>query len=96
MAFVEGGAFKCSAHDFETESVAEWNQHCRDNPIHTESGETLCTSCGTKIFFEKLPYHPIDINTGSKNISLRCEDCEDKMMGSVKRTSVKQVGAKQR
>lgn len=94
MAFVEGGAFKCSAHDFETESVAEWNEHCIDNEAHTESGETLCTRCGTKILFEGLPYHPIDTNTGSKNISLRCDECQSKMEGSVtKRTSIKQVGA---
>jgi DNA-directed RNA polymerase subunit RPC12/RpoP len=90
MAFVEGGAFKCSAHEFETESVAEWNEHCVDNPAHTESGETACTRCGVKIYFTQLPYHPIDLNTGSKNISLRCDDCDSKMMGSVKRSSVKQ------
>lgn len=95
MAFVEGGAFKCSVHEFETESVAEWNEHCIDNPAHTESGETLCTRCGVKILFEGLPYHPIDTNTGSKNVSLRCENCEDKIMGSVKRTSVKQVEVEQ-
>lgn len=89
MAFVEGGAFKCSAHDIETESIAEWNEHCKDNPAHTESGETLCVQCGTKILFEGLPYHPIDERTGSKNISLRCEDCDNKSMGQVKRTSVK-------
>lgn len=94
MAFVEGGAFKCSAHDFETESVAEWNEHCNDNPAHTESGETLCTRCGAKIYFEGLPFHPIDTNTGSKNISLKCDECQSKIEGSVtKRTSIKQVGA---
>lgn len=95
MAFVEGGAFKCSVHDFETESVAEWNEHCIDNEAHTESGETRCTRCGIKILFEFLPYHPIDLNTGSKNISLRCDDCQSKMEGSVtKRTTTldKQVG----
>jgi DNA-directed RNA polymerase subunit RPC12/RpoP len=95
MAFVEGGAFKCSAHDFETESVAEWNEHCKDNPIHNESGETLCTNCKTKILFENLPYHPIDLNTGSKNISLRCNECETKIVGNSKRTSIKQVEANQ-
>ena len=93
MAFVEGGAFKCSAHDFETESVAEWNEHCKGNPAHTESGETLCMNCKTKILFEDLPYHPIDLNTGSKNISLRCDECESKIVGNSKRTSIKQVGA---
>lgn len=95
MAFVEGGAFKCSAHGIETESVAEWNEHCTGNPAHTESGETLCIKCGTKIFFEGLPYHPIDERTASKNISLRCDECEGKTVGSSKRTSIKQVEDKE-
>ena len=93
MAFVEGGAFKCSRHDFETESIKEWNEHCKDNDAHTESGETLCVSCGEKVLFEDLPYHPIDERTGSKNISLRCEECENKTVGTVKRTTAKK-GAK--
>lgn len=87
MAFVEGGAFKCSGQDFETESVAEWNKHCQEHTVHTESGETRCITCGDKVFFEGLPFHPIDEKTGSKNIALRCEDCDNKTMGSVKRTS---------
>jgi DNA-directed RNA polymerase subunit RPC12/RpoP len=97
MAFVEGGAFKCSVHDFETESVAEWNKHGEQYPdIHYESGATACTKCGTNIEFDKLPFQPIDVNTGSKNINLRCDDCESKTMGSVsKRTSIKQVSDKE-
>lgn len=86
MAFVEGGAFKCSSHDFETESIKEWNEHCKDNPSHTEMGETLCITCGDKIYFEGLPYHAIDERTGSKNISLRCDECNDKLVGSSKIT----------
>ena len=89
MAFVEGGAFKCSAHDFETESVKEWNEHCIGDPMHTEMGETLCSICGDKVIFEGLPYHPINEATGSKNISLRCDACESKTVGTVKRTTVK-------
>ena len=86
MAFVEGGAFKCSSHDFETESIKEWNEHCKDNPSHTEMGETLCVSCGDKVYFTDLPYHPIDERTGSKNISLKCEECDNKSVGKVKRS----------
>lgn len=98
MAHVEGGAFICTSCDppVTTESVGEWNKHCSGNPRHYEFGETLCTSCGQKVIFDKLPFHPIDEKTGSKNISLRCEDCDEKMMGQVKRTSIKQVEAKQK
>jgi len=92
MAFVEGGAFHCDTHDVHTESIAEWNKHGQEYPdVHFEFGETLCTRCGTKILFTNLPFHPIDEKTGSKNISLRCEDCESEIMGSVNRTSVKPV-----
>jgi len=93
MAMVEGGAFHCDKHDFHSESVAEWNKHGKEFPdIHYEFGETLCTTCGTKILFDHLPFHPIDERTGSKNISLRCDECDSKTMGSVtKRTSIKQV-----
>lgn len=85
MSIVEGAPFHCYMHDFETKSVEEWNTHCFGNPEHKESGETACTSCGTKIIYEDLPWHKIQAN-GSKNISLKCEDCETKQMGTVKRT----------
>lgn len=95
MALIEGGAFKCGSHDVETSNVAEWNKHCLAYPdVHYEIGETGCMNCGQKIYFDKLPYHPIDEKTGSKNISLRCEDCESRIVGNAKLTSVKQVGAK--
>lgn len=94
MAFVEGGAFKCAAEEFETESIKEWNDHCKSHTIHTESGETLCVSCGDKVYFEDLPYQPIDERTGSKNISLRCEECDNKAVGKVKRSKSKSKGSK--
>jgi DNA-directed RNA polymerase subunit RPC12/RpoP len=84
MAFVEGGAFRCDAEDFQTESVKEWNEHCRNNPDHTESGATPCITCGQQITFEGLPYHPINEITGSKNISLRCDECNGKFVESLK------------
>jgi hypothetical protein len=94
MAFVEGGAFKCAAHDFETESVKEWNDHCDGDPMHTEQGETLCVSCGDKVYFEDLPYHRINEKTGSKDISLKCEECDNKSVGKVKRSKSKSRGSK--
>jgi formylmethanofuran dehydrogenase subunit E len=86
MAFVEGGAFECSAEDFRTESVREWNEHCSKHDVHVENGETLCVSCGDKIYFEGLPYHPIDERSGSKNISLRCDECNGKFVEQLKIT----------
>lgn len=94
MAFIEGGAFRCDGHGFETSNIEDWNEHCSAYPnIHYEVGETLCMTCHQKVYFDKLPYQPIDPKTGSKNISLRCEECESKMMGSVVRrsSSIKQV-----
>ena|SRR6476660_7218149 len=97
MAFIEGGAFKCGSHDIETSDIAEWNKHCLAYPdIHYEIGETGCMNCGKKVYFDRLPYHPIDVKTGSKNISIRCEDCEQRITGGLKwRTSIKQEGGKE-
>lgn len=93
MAFIEGGGvFKCGTHEFETTDIEEFNEHCLAYPdIHFEVGETGCMNCGKKVYFDNLPYHPIDPNTGSKNISIRCEECETRIMGNVRIRSVKQV-----
>jgi len=88
MSMLEGGGFRCDAHEFRTNEIEEWNTHCYGNPEHTESGSTACTDCGIKVEFTGLPYHKIDPITGSKNISLKCEECESKTMGTVKRTVV--------
>jgi hypothetical protein len=88
MAFIEGGVFKCDKHGIETASVEEWNDHCYGNPEHTESGTTVCRSCGVAIEFSELPFHKLDV-AGSKNISLTCPKCEQQAEGTVKRTVVK-------
>lgn len=93
MALVEGGSFKCGKHDFDSNSIEEFNAHCLKYPDdHYETGETGCMNCGKKVYFDRLPFHPIDPQTGSKNISLRCEDCEERVMGGVRRSSVKLTG----
>lgn len=86
MALVEGGEFQCYLHDYKTASVEDWNQHCSNEEGHTEQGTAVCTHCGTAFEFKDLPYHPIDAS-GSKNILLKCEDCEQKTQGKVKRSS---------
>jgi len=87
MAFIEGGSFVCTVHDFTTTSITEWNDHCFGNDAHTESGSTVCIRCGEKIEFENLPFHKLDA-TGSKNISLKCEECEEQSVGKVTRKKV--------
>lgn len=88
MALIEGPAFHCYTHGFETNNVAEWNDHCFGNDEHTEQGTTACSSCGVVIEFTDLPFHKLGLD-GSKNISLKCESCETKSTGKVKRTPKK-------
>ena len=88
MSLLEGGALRCSRHEFETKSVSEWNEHCSDGE-HFENGSTACITCGEIVEYEALPFHPF-VN-GSKNIVLQCDDCSKKTKGSAK---VKRVAKK--
>jgi hypothetical protein len=90
MALIEGGSFKCDTSNFETSSIDEWNEHCLSHNIHTESGSTACIVCRTPIEFTDLPFHPLDAR-GSKNIALKCPECDEKTRGSVKINTVKAV-----
>lgn len=85
MALIEGGEFICYIHDFKTPSIDEWNNHCFGNPEHTEQGGTACIICGADVIFTDLPFHKLGPD-GSKNISLKCEECEAKTAGKVKRS----------
>lgn len=87
MALVEGGAFHCYIHDFETPSIEEWNNHCFGDDQHTEQGTTVCISCGVVIEFTDLPFHKLGPD-GSKGIALKCEACDTKTTGKVKRSVV--------
>lgn len=83
---IEGGSWKCSATKFETSSLDEWNTHAlEDCDKHLEFGETRCIVCGTVVLYEGLPFHKLAPD-GSKGISLKCESCEEKTMGKVKRS----------
>lgn len=85
MSILEGGGeFICSLHDFRTKSIDQWNDHCFDNPAHTEMGSTICIQCHERFDFTGLPFHKLSPD-GSKNIALKCEECEAKTVGSVKR-----------
>jgi len=81
MALIEGSNFNCYIHKFETAKIVDWNKHCQSSP-HFEQGTTACTSCGAVVEFSELPFAPLDA-TGSKNISLLCEDCDQRIRGKV-------------
>ena len=87
MSLIEGGNFICYRHDFETDTIDEWNAHCDDGD-HFEAGTTLCKDCGETVVFTDLPFKKLGPD-GSKGLSLHCEDCESKLKGSVKRSKNK-------
>ena len=85
MAFIEGGPFICYKDGFQTNSVEEWNEHCsqpENGTTHiTEEGNTLCNTCFVPLEYSNLPFVKFS-KTGSKTISLRCEECTVKTMGT--------------
>lgn len=83
---VEGGEFQCYIHNFRTANIDDWNNHCTNEEGHYEQGHTACITCGERIEFTDLPFHPI-VN-GLKNIQLRCDDCDTKMRGKAKVTKL--------
>jgi hypothetical protein len=88
MALVEGsGEFTCRTHDFKTRDLQKFNEHCNDGN-HTDQGNTVCTVCGKRFEFKDLPYKPQDPLTGFKGIALKCENCESKTQGKLKRSEL--------
>jgi hypothetical protein len=80
---IEGGNFRCDPTGFKATTVKKWNEHAQECGLHTESGETVCISCGRGIAYKHLPFRPLAPD-GSKNIQLQCEDCMSAAMGSFK------------
>ena len=86
-----GGNFKCSLHGIDTDDVNKWNEHCSDpKNNHTETGTTNCIGCNETLVFENIPFHRID-RAGSKNIQLRCDDCDNTMKESYKNKSIRKL-----
>lgn len=56
MSVIDGGSFKCYAHEelYETTNPQDWIQHISDGS-HTESGSGPCGLCGTITEFSKKP-----------------------------------------
>jgi DNA-directed RNA polymerase subunit RPC12/RpoP len=48
--------------------------------LHTESGETVCITCGTGIAYRHVPFFPL-AEDGSKGVRLQCNECSDKTRG---------------
>ena len=53
-------------------------------------GSGFCQGCGAVIEFSGLPFQPLGPD-GSKNIQLRCDDCEGKRKTSGVKVSKLQV-----
>ena len=91
MSLIEGGDFICYKDGFRTSEVSEWNDHCsREEGGSThikEQGSTCCTNCGVRFEFTDLPFHTIKAD-GSKGIALKCEECDMKTTGQVKRIAI--------
>ena len=67
----------CNIHDFETDDVNAWNEHCSTTEGHTLEGECLCSAgCGNTVVFKDIPYQPI--TPKGFNLELKCEDCYNK------------------
>lgn len=96
MALIEGGPFHCYKDGFETTEINEWNEHCSkqegDSTHILDYGSTFCKSCGELFEFKDLPFQKLD-PTGSKNISMKCEDCAAKEEGKVVKAKTKTTAA---
>lgn len=98
---VEGGNFKCFIHGtkggkpFEADTIDAWNKHCTTTEGHTEMGSGFCQGCGEVIEFTDLPFQPLGPD-GSKNIQLRCDDCEEKRNLSSIKVTKKNKGEKKK
>lgn len=74
---IEGGEFKCVAHDFITTSLDEWDEHCYKKK-HTLSVEQICPNCNTKNYDKEYPYPKgfvRNAHTVGSGIVLQCKTC---------------------
>lgn len=89
-----GGNFQCY-HGINTDDVNKWNDHCSDpKNNHTDSGTTNCIGCNEALVFENIPYHKID-KAGSKNIQLRCDECDNTLKKSYENKSIRKLKSPQ-
>lgn len=82
---IEGGKFTCTVHNFETEDVKAWDDHCFEDPEHTLKVIKQCPNCleetGEKFEFRELayPYPKKFVEKAHKKqatgILLKCPQC---------------------
>ena len=79
---LEGGTFICYRHDFETDSVKEWDEHCYEED-HTLDIVQQCPECKEWNVNHEFPYPQRFVershanNPDDKVIVLKCENCGD-------------------
>ena len=78
---LEGGAFICYRHEYETSSVKKWDQHCYETG-HTLDINQQCKMCGDWNRVEDYPCPPKMVERMHSNkdedkdvIVLKCEKC---------------------
>ena len=78
---LEGGAFICYRHEFETSSVKTWDRHCHEFG-HTLDINQQCKMCGNWNREENYPCPPRFVERSHSNkpedtnvIVLKCKNC---------------------
>lgn len=76
---IEGGTFICYRHDFESDDVKEWDQHCFEEG-HTIDATQQCKQCGEWNEIKEYPYPERFVelshaNTGKDVLVLKCSKC---------------------
>ena len=79
---IEGGAFICGSHEFETDDVKTWDRHCYEFK-HTVDTVQQCKKCGQWNEAKELPYPERFVERSNSNkeedanvIVLKCPKCE--------------------
>ncbi len=81
---LEGGRFICYRHEFETDSVKKWDEHCFKTQ-HTINAVQQCKKCNEWNTVEEMPIPERFVERSHSNkpedqnvIVLKCPNCEDK------------------
>ena len=79
MSNIEGGLFICYRHNFETDNVKKWDEHCFEEG-HTEDVQQQCKNCGEWNHDPEYPRPERMVERMHANeqniILLKCENCE--------------------
>jgi hypothetical protein len=78
---LEGGAFICYRHEFETDSVKKWDKHCYETK-HTCDINQQCRRCGdwNRVEDYPVPERMVERMHSNKEedkdvIVLKCKNC---------------------